>query len=58
MGLAVVKDGPQMDFWSIWGLVLSMYGIVPPFQKSHFHRVYAAYGGIFIIMALVSGMLF
>jgi small multidrug resistance family-3 protein len=25
------------------------------FQPSHFHRIYAAYGGIFIVMALLWG---
>jgi len=47
--------------WSlgvIGGFVLFAYGIIPTFQPSHFHRVYAAYGGIFIVMALVWGWLF
>lgn len=35
------------------GFVLFLYGIVPTFQPHHFHRIYAAYGGIFIIMALL-----
>ena len=35
-----------------------LYGVVPTFQKTHFHRTYAAYGGIFIIMALIWGYLF
>jgi small multidrug resistance family-3 protein len=35
-----------------------MYSTVSTFQKSHFHRVYAAYGEIFIIMALVWGCFF
>lgn len=47
--------------WSlgvIGGFVLFAYGIIPTFQPSHFHRVYAAYGGILIVMALVWGWLF
>jgi len=35
------------------GFVLFAYGIVPTFQPSHFHRIYSAYGGIFILLALV-----
>ena len=35
-----------------------LYGIIPTFQKTHFHRTYAAYRGIFIIMALAWGYLF
>ncbi len=34
------------------GLVLFLYGIIPTFQPSNFGRVYAAYGGIFVVMAI------
>lgn len=40
------------------GLVLFLYGIVPTFQPSHFHRIYAAYGGVFIVMAMLWGWVF
>jgi len=40
------------------GLVLFLYGVVPTLQTSYFHRIYAAYGGIFIIMALLWGFIF
>ncbi|WP_064093544.1 YnfA family protein [Rossellomorea aquimaris] len=37
-------------------LVLVIYGIIPTLQKfPDFGRVYAAYGGIFIILALLWG---
>jgi small multidrug resistance family-3 protein len=39
----------------IGGFVLFLYGIVPTLQPSHFHRIYAAYGGIFIVMAILWG---
>lgn len=42
----------------IGGFVLFLYGIVPTFQPSYFHRIYAAYGGIFIVMALLWGLIF
>jgi len=42
----------------VGGSVLFLYGIVPTFQPSHFHRIYAAYGGIFIVMALFWGWIF
>jgi small multidrug resistance family-3 protein len=38
---------------AIGGFILFLYGIVPTFQPSYFHRIYAAYGGIFIVMALL-----
>ena len=37
------------------GFVLFAYGIVPTFHPHHFHRIYSAYGGIFIVMALLWG---
>ena len=42
---------------AVGGFVLFLYGIVPTFQKAHFHRVYAAYGGVFIVMAVLWGWL-
>jgi small multidrug resistance family-3 protein len=43
---------------AIGGFVLFLYGVVPTFQPSYFHRIYAAYGGIFIVMALLWGLTF
>ena len=34
-----------------------LYGIVPTYQPSHFGRVYAAYGGWFIILSILWGWL-
>ena len=42
----------------IGGFILFLYGIVPTFQPSHFHRIYAAYGGVFIVMAMLWGWIF
>jgi len=40
------------------GFVLFLYGIVPTFQPAHFHRIYAAYCGIFIFMSVLWGWIF
>jgi small multidrug resistance family-3 protein len=45
---------------SIWlaltgAVVLVLYGVIPTFQNAHFGRVYAAYGGIFIVLAILWG---
>lgn len=40
------------------GFILFLYGIVPTFQPTHFHRIYAAYGGIFIVMAILWNWIF
>jgi small multidrug resistance family-3 protein len=43
-------------WWGLLGgLVLVTYGIIPTFQASHFGRVYAVYGGFFIVLSLVWG---
>ena len=40
----------------IGGMVLVLYGIIPCFQPaSNFGRIYAAYGGVFIILSLLWG---
>lgn len=36
-------------------IILVLYGIVPTLQPAHFGRVYAAYGGFFIVLALLWG---
>jgi small multidrug resistance family-3 protein len=46
--------------WAWWvgalgALLLVTYGIVPTFQRANFGRVYAAYGGVFIVMAMLWG---
>jgi small multidrug resistance family-3 protein len=35
--------------------VLFLYGLVPTYQPAHFGRVYAAYGGWFIVLSLAWG---
>ena len=40
------------------GLVLILYGIIPTFQPAHFGRVYATYGGFFILLSLIWGWVF
>jgi small multidrug resistance family-3 protein len=41
-------------WWGLSGaLILGLYGVVATWQTANFGRVYAAYGGIFILMALI-----
>lgn len=37
------------------GLILGAYGIVATYQPAEFGRAYAAYGGVFIVLALAWG---
>jgi small multidrug resistance family-3 protein len=40
---------------TLWALILVLYAIIPTFQSAHFGRVYAAYGGMFIVLSLLWG---
>jgi small multidrug resistance family-3 protein len=43
--------------WAVGGsLLLVLYGIIPTLQpETHFGRVYAAYGGVFVLLSLLWG---
>ena len=53
-----LRDGMSWTLGAVGGFVLFLYGVVPTFQPSHFHRIYAAYGGVFIVMAVFWGWIF
>lgn len=40
---------------ALGALVLILYGMIPTMQPAHFGRVYAAYGGMFIVLSLLWG---
>lgn len=40
------------------GLILASYGVVATWQPAGFARVYATYGGIFIVMSILWAMKF
>lgn len=48
-----LKEDKPLWFGVLGGLFLVLYGIVATWQIFTFGRVYAAYGGIFIVMALL-----
>jgi small multidrug resistance family-3 protein len=54
--LALVERGMSWIIGALGGFILFLYGVLPTFQPSHFHRIYAAYGGIFILSSIVWGM--
>ena len=37
------------------GLLLFLYAVVPTLQPAHFGRVYAAYGGVFVVLSILWG---
>ena len=49
----------RSGWWGFLGaLILVLYGVIPTLQTSHFGRVYAAYGGVFIALSLLWGWRF
>jgi small multidrug resistance family-3 protein len=48
-----LKEDKPLWFGILGGIILAMYGVVATFQPAGFGRVYATYGGIFIVMALI-----
>ncbi|MCL4368909.1 MAG: YnfA family protein [Actinobacteria bacterium] len=54
-----LREERPWPFGFVGALVLFCYGVIPTLQASqHFGRVYAAYGGIFIILSLLWGSVF
>ena|SRR5579884_2915785 len=49
------RNGASWTVGVFGGLVLFLYGVVPTYQPAHFGRVYAAYGGWFIVLSLIWG---
>lgn len=50
-----LREGKPLWYGILGAFVLVMYGIVPTLQPAHFGRVYAAYGGVFIILSIIWG---
>jgi small multidrug resistance family-3 protein len=49
------RNGASWTLAVSGAMVLFLYGIVPTYQPSHFGRVYAAYGGWFVVLSIVWG---
>lgn len=64
-GFCEIGGGYLVWLWlkeekSIWlglsgAIVLIIYGVIPTFQPASFGRVYAAYGGVFIVLSILWG---
>ena len=50
-----MREGKGITWGLIGAIILILYGIIPTFQPAHFGRVYAAYGGFFIVLSLLWG---
>jgi small multidrug resistance family-3 protein len=49
------RDGRSWPVGLFGALALVLYGIIPTYQPAHFGRVYAAYGGVFVILSVLWG---
>jgi len=50
-----LREGKPLWYAAAGGMILVLYGVVPTLQPSHFGRVYAAYGGVFIVLSILWG---
>jgi small multidrug resistance family-3 protein len=50
-----IREGKGFEYAALGAVILILYGIIPTLQTENFGRVYAAYGGIFIVLALLWG---
>ena len=50
-----IRDNRTIWYGVLGGVLLVLYGIIPTLQPDNFGRVYAAYGGIFIFLAMLWG---
>jgi small multidrug resistance family-3 protein len=49
------RNGSHWSIGLLGTALLFLYGIVPTYRPAHFGRVYAAYGGWFIVLSILWG---
>lgn len=50
-----LREGKPWYYGLLGAVILAFYGVAATFQPANFGRVYAAYGGIFITLAILWG---
>ncbi len=50
-----IREGKPIMYAVAGAVVLVAYGIIPTLQPANFGRVYAAYGGVFIVLSILWG---
>lgn len=53
-----VKGGKPLWYGVLGGMILILYGLVATLQTANFAKVYATYGGFFIVLSLVWAFIF
>lgn len=47
------RNGTHWTVGLAGAVILFLYGIIPTYQAAHFGRVYAAYGGWFVVLSIM-----
>jgi small multidrug resistance family-3 protein len=50
-----IREGKPVLYALIGAVILVIYGVIPTLQPANFGRVYAAYGGVFIVLSIIWG---
>jgi small multidrug resistance family-3 protein len=50
-----LREGKSFGFAIAGAIILFVYGVIPTLQPANFGRVYAAYGGVFILLSILWG---
>lgn len=50
-----IREGASLIIGTAGFFILCIYGFIPTLQQASFGRVYAAYGGVFIVMSMLWG---
>jgi small multidrug resistance family-3 protein len=50
-----LRENKPIWFAVVGALILILYGVIPTLQPANFGRVYAAYGGVFVVLSILWG---
>lgn len=50
-----LREGKESIYAIVGAVILTLYGVIPTLQPANFGRVYAAYGGVFIVLSILWG---
>lgn len=50
-----LRENRPFCYAVIGAVVLILYGVIPTLQPASFGRVYAAYGGVFVVLSILWG---
>jgi len=50
-----LREGKGVWYAVLGAIILAIYGIIPTLQPANFGRVYAAYGGVFVVLSILWG---